>query len=995
MNNFRFCMLALFASMISTVWSENITFADAMTKAICVSNWDADKDGELSISEASGVTTLGNAFCKSQITSFDELRFFTGLSSIGKDAFSYSTVKTITLPETIKSIKENAFLYCPSLTSITIPANVQSIGQNALSGCTSMTSITVDETNAFFCSVDDVLFNKDKTCLVQYPAAKGTEYTVPDGTLVIGRDAFFMSTIQSVSLPSTLKELAYDAFGACYNLTDLVIPEGVKNIGSYILDQCYSLKTLYIPSSVKTIGGNICKSCYAIKDVYCDMEQPYAITDNCFPETVYQNATLYVPAGKTSLYKSCTGWKNFERIQENIVKIEFADPEAERICLSNWDTDEDGKLSVTEAASVTTLGTVFSNSKIDSFDELRFFLGLTSIGKDAFKYSTVRKVTLPENIKSLEENAFLYCSSLTAITIPANVQSIRQNALSGCTAMTSITVDESNSNYCSVDGVLFSKDKTTLVQYPAAKGTSYSVPGGTTVIGRDAFFMGKLSSIELPSSLKKLEYDAFGYCTSLKEIRLREGVVAISDYAFDWCTLLNILYIPSTVESIGQKICNNCNSLTDIYCDIATPFDINVNNFPQKVYDNATLNVPERSQNLYRAAGGWGKFGKIQGSSGQITESGIEMTVPDVMIVPGGTANLTISLENVETTLNGYQFIIELPSGLSLSKDESGEYIYELSERYSQKDNMVVNISKTSPQTYQLVCFSLSGEVLKEVDGPVITLKLSAGDEIEDSNVGTIRDILLSDIEGKTLHVGDKEFNVSRLNYTLGDTNGDGSVNVTDVMLIVYYILGNPLPAFYEEVADMNGDARIDVTDALLVVNIILNGNGQIQSNAVIEPSDLRLSVSDNVAVLQMIKMSEYTSCQMDVRMPSGTNLLRTEMFEASTGHSVMINNIGDDVYRVIVYSLGGETLKDTGNGNLLRFVADSDINNTIRIENILFSNDVYETVRFSDIAAATGIETIEGNHMNDDSYYQINGIKVNQPNHGLYIRNGKKFFLK
>ena len=179
------------------------------------------------------------------------------------------------------------------------------------------------------------------------------------------------------------------------------------------------------------------------------------------------------------------------------------------------------------------------------------------------------------------------------------------------------------------------------------------------------------------------------------------------------------------------------------------------------------------------------------------------------------------------------------------------------------------------------------------------------------------------------------------------------------------------------------------------MVNIILNGNGQIQSNAVIEPSDLRLSVSDNVAVLQMIKMSEYTSCQMDVRMPSGTNLLRTEMFEASTGHSAMINNIGDNVYRVIVYSLEGEALKDTGNGNLLRFVADSDINNTIRIENILFSNEVYETVCFSDVAAATGIETIEGNHMNDDFYYQINGIKVNQPNHGLYIRNGKKFFLK
>lgn len=238
--------------------------------------------------------------------------------------------------------------------------------------------------------------------------------------------------------------------------------------------------------------------------------------------------------------------------------ISFSDPKVESICVTTWDTDRDGKLSEAEAAAVTDLGGVFQNTVISSFNELYYFTGLTRISPYAFSHSTLTSVKLPENVTSLDNYAFFDCVSLASITIPAKIHSIGQNALSGCTSMYSIAVDDGNTMFCSVDGVLFSKDKTTLLQFPAAKtnnnphnqsglpfydnGTvitsgsevlvngvalfdnnsmesnetaSYTVPYGTMIIGPDAFYKSKLESVSLPTSLRELNYNAFGYSTNL------------------------------------------------------------------------------------------------------------------------------------------------------------------------------------------------------------------------------------------------------------------------------------------------------------------------------------------------------------------------------------------------------------------------------------------------------------------------------------------------
>ena len=149
--------------------------------------------------------------------------------------------------------------------------------------------------------------------------------------------------------------------------------------------------------------------------------------------------------------------------------ISFADPTVKSICVTYWDTNSDGELDENEAAAVKSLGTVFKESQISSFKELKYFTGLTSIGQSAFSNSTVRELTIPENVTKFEKEAFYECMSLKTLNIPEKVTDIGQNALSGCTSMTSITVDKANPNFCDIDGVLFTKDKKTLYQFPAAK----------------------------------------------------------------------------------------------------------------------------------------------------------------------------------------------------------------------------------------------------------------------------------------------------------------------------------------------------------------------------------------------------------------------------------------------------------------------------------------------------------------------------------------------
>ena len=191
------------------------------------------------------------------------------LTGIGTYAFSgCESLSSISLPETLQTIRKGAFEGCGALTVITIPQSVTSIGTAALT-CSNLTQIDVATDNASFCSEDGVLFNKHKTELVCYPAGKrSSSYSVPDSVRVIREQAFrHAAQLTRITIGQDVTTIRDGAFSGCIRLSGVTISNGLLSIRDGAFSGCSALVRITIPASVNALGSGLFDGCTSLARV--------------------------------------------------------------------------------------------------------------------------------------------------------------------------------------------------------------------------------------------------------------------------------------------------------------------------------------------------------------------------------------------------------------------------------------------------------------------------------------------------------------------------------------------------------------------------------------------------------------------------------------------------------------------------------------------------------------------------------------------------------
>ncbi len=300
------------------------------------------------------------------------------LARIGDRAFERCISLTdVTIPGTTRQIGAAAFGDCTSMTKIIIPESVISIGAQAFYYCTSMDGITVEPLNPAYSSLEGVLFNHERTTLLQYPGGKAGAYMIPDTVTTIGDCAFMQcDKLSSAGSPSSVTTIGGYAFYGCSGLTDFTIPEGVTSIGLLAFSGCTGVASFKIPASVISIG--------LAAFTYCPRLQAITVADS------------------NPSYSSLAG-ALLNKDQTTLIQCPGA-----------------------KAGNYSVPGTV-TNIGRDAFDACYSLTGIaipnsvTCIGEFAFCLCTgLRELVIPESVTSIGQYAFDACTNLTGVYFNGN-----------------------------------------------------------------------------------------------------------------------------------------------------------------------------------------------------------------------------------------------------------------------------------------------------------------------------------------------------------------------------------------------------------------------------------------------------------------------------------------------------------------------------------------------------------------------------------------------
>ncbi len=579
----------------------------------------------------STVTTIGE-YVFENCEKLESIIIPDGITAIPDSSFKgCKSLINVGIPDTVTLISDSAFYGCQSLKEVDIPEKATQIGYNTFNACDSLRSVIIPEkvSMMYNTSFDDTtiilvyensyahnfavknnlwyeIYNPE--ALPEFYEIDGITYVVTNGVAVaLEADKSLTSAIVPSHIEGYPVKEIRSTFRNCTALESVVLPERLEIITDSAFENCTSLIEVNIPNGITKIPNSCFASCTSLENVILP-ESITVIGGGAFEDSGIKDITI--PASVDSIYSSA--FYNCD----NLVEIKLPENLTSLGSFAFFDCNN--------LKSIRIPGSVYEMEQrmfygCDNLEKIVVEEGVAIIGMQCFMYcENLSEVILPDSLRKLWVDSFEYCHNLKSVVIPENVQEfstvavdidypphrrintlflVYENSLAfdyfdgfdmlyalydGEKAQGLYEID--GVSYCVMDGeaVAYFADKditTATIQatvdgYPVKrlystftkrdKLTSVEIPYGVEKIDIKAFmYCTSLEKVNIPESVEVIGYDAFGYCDSLREINFPDSLITIKSSAFSGCKNLLSIHIPESVTTFEHAFygCENLRSV--------------------------------------------------------------------------------------------------------------------------------------------------------------------------------------------------------------------------------------------------------------------------------------------------------------------------------------------------------------------------------------------------------------------------------------------------
>lgn len=629
------------------------------------------------------------------------------------------------------------------------------------------------------------------------------EATVTGG---VGKKLYSVSIPDSIGYESInypITHVGKDAFKGYRGLTTVSLGNCLKVIEDNAFEGCVELVKLDMPNSLETIKGGAFASCgFSVVEIADGVKE---IGENAF----YSSSTL------------------------NSVKIGKSVTSIERQAFSQC-----------PALTSVTLG-----------ENLKF------IKTSAFENCTaLSNIVLPSSLQVIDSRAF-YNTALVSVSVPSSVVNIGEDAFESY-ALKEIKVDEANTVYSDIDGVLCSKTKTVLLRYPNSKGKTYTVPNTIKKIYDGAFsHCQELETVVFPASVISIGNDIFfGSGDKLKSITILNPEPAKLESSFRVSKDVFILVPKQSVnlyrntyrwqemniKAIGSIVENITIGAAELTLEVGSESQLQCTVLPETAENktvtwnttDANVVTVDEMGNLIAVSEGEAvvsattndgtnlvancKIKVVGAKATDINQFKDVIYVENTKAFIGKNATLSIRMKH-ETDVAGFQFNMLLPEGFSIKKISRGEGISGLDENDENIYTFKTSDKKDGSRFF--LCYSVTNTAMPKGDIEIAKVEVNVPENIEAGEYGVIlkKEEMAFGTESKKVDFVNSMFTVA--DCILGDVNKDGIITVSDITSLGQYLIDNDDTVINKAAADANGDGEVTVGDITTIATMIIEAN--------------------------------------------------------------------------------------------------------------------------------------------------------------------------